>query len=138
MRYDGPNWVPVTDGSRVAWDAPEFADVRRFAGSKFTTVHTGTVTHGGPNQYSPAIRTLEGVMRISRGDWVIKGTRGEVYPCKPGPFADTFEEIEGGGPHEFDLSATALSADATPTASADVGPETSRGWRNRHTLGVRW
>lgn len=31
-------------------------------------------------------------------------------------------EIEGGGPHEFDLSATALSADATPAASADVGP----------------
>lgn len=30
--------------------------------------------------------------------------------------------IEGGGPHEFDLSATALSADATPAASADVGP----------------
>ena len=37
------------------------------------------------------IATLEGAMRISPNDWVIKGTRGEFYPCKPGPFADTFE-----------------------------------------------
>lgn len=32
--------------------------------------------------------------------------------------------IEGGGPTEFDLSATALPADATPDVSADVGPLT--------------
>lgn len=39
------------------------------------------------------IPTLEGVMTASVGEWVIRGTRGEFYPCKPGPFADTFEEV---------------------------------------------
>lgn len=39
------------------------------------------------------IRTLEGDMKVSLGDWVIRGTRGEFYPCKPGPFADTFEPV---------------------------------------------
>lgn len=39
------------------------------------------------------IPTLEGVMRASEGDFVIKGTRGEFYPCKAGPFADTFEPV---------------------------------------------
>lgn len=40
-----------------------------------------------------AIETLEGRMRVSPGDWIIRGTRGELYPCKPGPFADTFEPV---------------------------------------------
>jgi hypothetical protein len=39
------------------------------------------------------IPTLEGTMRASEGDYVIKGTQGEFYPCKPGPFADTFEVV---------------------------------------------
>ncbi|NKR80185.1 hypothetical protein GS491_23570 [Rhodococcus hoagii] len=39
------------------------------------------------------IATLEGVMQAKPGDWVVRGTRGEFYPCKPGPFADTFEEV---------------------------------------------
>ncbi|MDJ0490611.1 hypothetical protein QNA24_29970 [Rhodococcus qingshengii] len=38
-----------------------------------------------------AIDTLEGTMFAQPGDWVVEGTRGEFYPVKPGPFADTFE-----------------------------------------------
>lgn len=37
------------------------------------------------------IPTLEGVMRASQGDYVIKGVRGEFYPCKPEIFSMTFE-----------------------------------------------
>jgi hypothetical protein len=37
------------------------------------------------------IRTLEGDMRVTRGDWVIRGVQGEFYPCKPDIFADTYE-----------------------------------------------
>jgi hypothetical protein len=39
------------------------------------------------------IRTLEGDMTAQRGDWIIKGVRGEAYPCKPDIFADTYEEV---------------------------------------------
>lgn len=42
------------------------------------------------------IDTLEGTMIANLGDYIIKGTRNEFYPCKPGPFADTFELIEDG------------------------------------------
>ena len=35
--------------------------------------------------------TLEGVMRIDWGDWIIKGLRGELYPCKPDIFAASYE-----------------------------------------------
>ena len=38
------------------------------------------------------ILTLEGVMRVDPGDWVIKGVKGEFYPCKPDIFALTYEK----------------------------------------------
>ena len=38
------------------------------------------------------IRTLEGDMRADLGDWIIRGVKGEVYPCKPDIFAATYEE----------------------------------------------
>ncbi len=37
------------------------------------------------------IRTLEGVMEASPGDWIIKGVKGEIYPVKPDIFAETYE-----------------------------------------------
>lgn len=39
------------------------------------------------------IETLEGVMHVSAGDYVIKGTSGEFYPCKPDVFAAVYEEV---------------------------------------------
>ena len=39
------------------------------------------------------IKTLEGPLRASPGDWIITGIRGEKYPCKPDVFAKTYEEV---------------------------------------------
>ena len=41
------------------------------------------------------IHTLEGVMTVSEGDWVIRGVKGEFYPCKPDIFAATYEPEAG-------------------------------------------
>ena len=37
------------------------------------------------------VRTLEGDVMALDGDWIIKGVRGEFYPCKPDIFAATYE-----------------------------------------------
>jgi hypothetical protein len=37
------------------------------------------------------IKTLEGEMRADLGDWIIKGVKGELYPCKPDIFEATYE-----------------------------------------------
>ena len=37
--------------------------------------------------------TLEGVHKISWGDWIIQGIKGEIYPCKPDIFEATYEEV---------------------------------------------
>jgi hypothetical protein len=42
------------------------------------------------------IHTLEGVMTVSPGDWVIKGVKGECYPCKPDIFEATYEAVDPG------------------------------------------
>ena len=40
------------------------------------------------------IPTLEGDMTASLGDYIIKGVRGEFYPCKPDIFRETYVEAE--------------------------------------------
>lgn len=39
----------------------------------------------------PYIDTLEGPMKVSDGDYIIKGVNGEYYPCKPDIFEKTYE-----------------------------------------------
>lgn len=57
------NWMNQGQGKRVAW-------------------------HNGTDIY---INTLEGDLRASCGDWIIKGVKGEFYPCKPDIFEATYE-----------------------------------------------
>lgn len=41
------------------------------------------------------IATLEGVMRANIGDFIIKGVKGEFYPCAPDIFELTYEPANG-------------------------------------------
>jgi len=40
------------------------------------------------------IETLEGIMRCDPWDYIIKGVKGEFYPCKPDIFEMSYEEVE--------------------------------------------
>lgn len=40
------------------------------------------------------VRTLEGPLFAAIGDWIIRGVKGEFYPCKPDIFAATYEAVE--------------------------------------------
>ncbi len=54
-------------------------------------IQLGSVWYqGGDNPYH-TIKTLEGEMRADVGDWIIRGVKGELYPCKPDIFAATYE-----------------------------------------------
>lgn len=43
---------------------------------------------------SAFIPTLEGTHEARPGDWIIRGVKGELYPCKPDIFAATYEAVE--------------------------------------------
>ena len=47
------------------------------------------------------IQTLEGVMTASVGDYIIKGVKGEFYPCKPDVFELTYEALKEQGKTRF-------------------------------------
>ena len=47
------------------------------------------ITHENDNCY--LIPTLEGIMRFERGDMLITGVKGEIYPCKMDIFQATYE-----------------------------------------------
>lgn len=49
--------------------------------------------HGG-RVIGGEIKTLEGVMGISENDYIIKGVQGELYPCKPDIFEQTYDKAE--------------------------------------------
>jgi len=40
------------------------------------------------------LETLEGPLHITNGDWIIRGVKGEYYPCKPDIFDATYETVE--------------------------------------------
>ncbi|MEF9968548.1 MAG: hypothetical protein RR766_08545, partial [Longicatena sp.] len=44
--------------------------------------------------YELFIKTLEGSMHVSVGDYVIKGIHGEIYPCKKEIFEESYDKVE--------------------------------------------
>jgi len=42
--------------------------------------------------------SLEGTMTAQPGDWIIRGVKGELYPCKPDIFAATYEAVDDAEP----------------------------------------
>lgn len=53
--------------------------------------NSGIIWYQGGDASYLTIRTLEGDMRAQLGDWIIKGVKGELYPCKNDIFQATYE-----------------------------------------------
>ncbi len=47
----------------------------------------------GPVFIELTIPTLEGGMTAKHGDWIIRGVKGEIYPCKPDIFDATYDPV---------------------------------------------
>lgn len=62
-------------------DWPEWAQAAWCDGVMFADGETNRLT----------IKTLEGNHAVNDGDWIIRGVRGELYPCKPDIFEAAYE-----------------------------------------------
>lgn len=89
VAIEAHRWGMQNDASMPEWlrDAVVLPDVTEGA----ATLAVGQVTRIGADL---AIHTLEGVMHAKPGDWIIRGVKGELYPCKPDIFAATYEAVE--------------------------------------------
>lgn len=76
----------------IQLNASLYQDVIHSNISDLITFSQGAVT---VDMFGPIVKTLEGYMRISPGDYLIKGIQGEYYPCKPDIFEQTYEIEEG-------------------------------------------
>ena len=68
----------------IQWDGTNYDEIDDWMGLNSTLEIDGQFI----------IPTLEGDMRVSEGDWVIRGVNGEFYPCKPDIFEKTYEPAE--------------------------------------------
>lgn len=78
----------------VQWNQPGgFSEVPDWikAALAFSPGTAGSVIRMGDDL---DVWTLEGKMTARPGDWLIRGIKGEVYPCKPDIFSATYEPAE--------------------------------------------
>jgi len=80
------NAWPVDELTQMPFSNPNLPQAIRDAANAGVYIHNGNGT--------ATIRTLEGDHLASKGDWVIQGVAGELYPCKPDVFAATYERVE--------------------------------------------
>ncbi len=65
------------------------------------------------------IKTLEGPLHVSDGDFIIKGVEGEFYPCKPDIFEKTYDVVENAErPQTFGEKAVGITFN--PSGSDEV------------------
>lgn len=65
----------------VQWTGRNVAEIMRFVKNESAIITNGVLI----------IKTLEGDMVASAGDYIIRGLRGEYYPCKPDVFQKKYE-----------------------------------------------
>jgi len=77
----------------IQWTADNMEEMKKFL--------TGAIYWFSPEMgksldkknWTLCVITYEGTSVCSVGDWVIKGVKGEFYPCKPDIFTLTYEEV---------------------------------------------
>ena len=67
----------------IQWLSNNIFEMYNFTGVESIAVHNGDEL---------LVHTLEGDIIASNGDYIIKGIKGEFYPCKPDIFEQTYEE----------------------------------------------
>ena len=69
-------------------------EIKDFCGEQCTLAYARIEPHNGLLKATVRIYTLEGDMTATIGDYIIKGVKGEFYPCKPDIFEKTYELAE--------------------------------------------
>lgn len=78
----------VCEIEAVEFTHNNFDDIKEFTNNIAVNFK---VNEDGKSQFD--IPTMEGVMIATEGDYIIKGTEGEFYPCKPTVFIKKYETI---------------------------------------------
>lgn len=75
---------------------PISVEARQFTGDNFPELQDWSADHVELSDYRDdaiCVHTPESPVWGEMGDYVIKGTRGEFYPCQKDIFEETYEEV---------------------------------------------
>ena len=83
------------DIEAIRWTGLNLEAMQEFVGEslEYDIIDTAWQVQKGAPVINIRIKTLEGVMHASVGDYIIKGLRGEFYPCKPDVFEQKYELV---------------------------------------------
>ena len=68
----------------VKWKKDNWSEIKRFCPTALLTEDTVNIM----------IPALEGIMQANVHDWIIKGVKGEFYPCRNDIFEATYERVD--------------------------------------------
>lgn len=80
----------------VKWTGDNLQEIRGFVGNSLLENYIEIHTYHKRSEVLNTIEiiTLEGNHLCNINDYIIKGVKGEFYPCKPDIFAETYEVLE--------------------------------------------
>ncbi len=79
----------------IQWTGKNFDECMNFIGEDYgNKFNYENAEESATETGKILIDTLEGMITASKGDFIIKGVKGEFYPCKPDIFQQTYEPIE--------------------------------------------
>ena len=81
---------PVVIDAMHFSSSDDVEQIRRWSGGMIVP-HEGDPVSSNPSFL--VVKTLEGTMQARPGDWLIRGVKGEYYPCKPDIFDATYEPV---------------------------------------------
>ncbi len=76
----------------ISWSELEDVRIKENQGKKTSFNYSGHQVVRNDDEF--LIPTLEGTMTMNRGDMLITGVKGEIYPCKPDIFEATYDKVE--------------------------------------------
>lgn len=84
--------ILATDYNGIDWDGSPFSEAPDWLAA---AVKDGTLSVlPSDRDYAMwQIKTLEGVMTAGPDDWIIRGVKGEIYPCRDDIFQMTYEPV---------------------------------------------
>lgn len=97
LRYTGENRKEILEFAPRATEVTANPGSPTCPDSAYHATHHYCPSCSFVSKFAPGlgvrINTLEGVMTASPGDFIIKGVKGEFYPCKPDVFEKSYEEV---------------------------------------------
>lgn len=80
----------------VQWTGDNAECVQRLAGDLFQPLLASMSVNGTEFTARVYDALRAEWVKVSTGQWIIRGVRGEFYPCDAGVFAEAYERVPGG------------------------------------------